>query len=210
MVDDSALLHGEKYDAAKAREYYLRTRKLKGRQAGQQEPSGKPRSPAAKPTSGQRKGAAPSKSAAKRRAETKAKVTQLKARLAQLKSKLAELVKAAKARSGVDTPDKPKTASKAETPKEKAARNAADKSRRPLTAKQKADQAKRSKEHYAKTKDTSSSKDIEQLRAKIKDVEKQLRDAMASAKRNTSKGKDPFSNLNSALDKVFKDLGVDE
>ena len=131
MIDDSALLHAEKpYDAQKAREYYLRTRKLKGRKKG----SGQPTPTGRNPRGAQPKAAPhpvkPRKTKAQKQKEAEVQVAALKKRLARLKEALAELVKAAKLRSGVET--------KTDKAKSKAQANSDAKSRKPLTARQKA------------------------------------------------------------------------
>lgn len=67
------------YDAAKRREYYLRTRKLKGREK-----------------------AKPKLTAAQRRQQLQVRVDRLKAKLAQLEESLRILREAAQRRSGID------------------------------------------------------------------------------------------------------------
>lgn len=225
-IDDSGLFHAD-YDPAKAREYYLRTRKLKGRKPGsaklsstdksnnedssRREARGKKGTPTSK-----RK---PRKSAEQKRRESEAKVKALKTRLAKLKSLLAKLVAEAKGRSGVEPKEDPKknAGSSKETPKEKADRNASEKSRKPLTAKQKAEARKRSKENYEENKvtkkdsDSGTSQEIEKVQAQIKQVRAQLKKAIASAKKDTkgrASGKDSLDDIDKVLDQVFSDLGV--
>jgi len=182
IVDDSALIHEKPYDPQKAREYYLRTRKLKGRKArsGDPEPGAK-RSGSAKPQGGNRP-AKVVKTKAQKRKEAEVQVAALKKRLERLKDVLAELVKAAKARSGVET--------KTDKAKAKAEKNADAKSRTPLTAKQKREAAKRAKEHYEENK-KNPEKDVEELQKQIKEIRAKIKAAIADAKKKSaSKGRD--------------------
>ena len=181
-VDDSLLLHADllhEYDPVKAREYYLRTRKLKGRKKGSEDPKADKKSGSAKPTIAKRPVA--KKTSAQKRKAKEAEVAALKKRLERLKEVLAELVKQAKARSGV----------KDETPKSKAARNEAAKSRKPLTAAQKKAQAERSKKAYEKEKQ-SPDQELKELKTKIKASRAKIKAAIADAEKKqkvSSKGR---------------------
>lgn len=136
------------YDPNKRREYYLKTRELKGRTPGSGESSGGGSSsssaPAAKPK-------APSKEEAA--LITKKKIEQMKARLKKLRETIKNLVAEAKKWSG--TPVKPDAKTAKGAPEVK------------LTAKQKADAAKRSKENYEKNKKTTGSDEVKDLQAQI-------------------------------------------
>lgn len=189
MVDDSILLHDDlihEYDPVKAREYYLRTRKLKGRKKGTvDQPSGK-NSGSTKPKASVKKPVV-KKTAKQKRAETEAQVAALKQRLEKLKEVLAKLVKEAKARSGV----------KDENPKDKADRNAKEKSRKPLTAAQKRAQAERSKKAYEKEKQ-SPDQELKELQEKIKDIRAKIKAAIAAAEKKSSKTKRPVKQSGAA------------
>ena len=166
--DDSFLLHKQPYNAAKAHEYYLRTRQLKGRKKGQ-----------AQQTAAQR-AKAKAAAEAKRKKAVQAEVTKLKARLERLQEELRKLVAAAKARSGVK-----------ETPTETASRNESSKSNKPLTAKQKAAKAKSAKENYEKNKKKQSPDDeLKEVRAEIKAIREKIKKALEDAKKkNANKSK---------------------
>jgi len=177
IVDDSALIHEAPYDPNKAREYYLRTRKLKGRKAGAGDPQPSGRSGSAKPT-GAKRTAKPKKTPAQKRKEAEAQVANLKKRLARLKDVLADLVKAAKARSGVET--------KTDKAKSQAQKNQDAKAKTPLTAKQKREAAKKAKERYEETK-KAPDKDIEELQAQIKDIKAKIKKALEDAKKQSAR-----------------------
>jgi chromosome segregation ATPase len=218
-IDDSALLHmrpsegGARYDPVKAREYYLRTRKLKGRTKSAIVTTAPRTRVSEKPTSKPSASRKPKKTSEQKRKEAQVKVDALKGRLAKLKALLAKLVAEAKGRSGVEP--KKDTTNKTESPKEKATRNATAKDRKPLTTEQKAEARKRSKEYYQENKtaqkDESTSKEIAQVQAQIKEVRSQLKKALENAKKDSkgrASGKDSLADINKVLDSVFKDLGV--
>lgn len=171
MADD--LQHA--YDPAKRREYYLRTRKLKGRKAAairtsKSRPTAKPKPPTL--TRAQRQAA--------RRRKLEAEVNALKARLEKLRDALEELTKKAKARSGV----KPNsTAPKKSTAKKKTAKK--------QTTAQKAKAAKQSKEYYEKHKDEILADEIKSLKGKIKTIqeriEKMRKNGSVGARKPTAK-----------------------
>lgn len=177
------LLHAKVYDPVKAREYYLRTRELKGRKGGSGDTinSKKVFNKAATGNEGTYKRPTPTKS--NRQEELAAQRAALQKRLERLRDVLAELVEAAKKRSGVET--KPE-----DTPKDKASRNEAAKKEKPLTAKQKAEKAEKAREDYEKESGGSSlSKDVAQLQSQIADIQKQIQAAMAKARENSSSPK---------------------
>lgn len=154
MADD--LEHA--YDPAKRREYYLKTRKLKGRTAAairtsKSRPTAKPKPPTK--TRAQRQ--------AERRRKLEAEVNALKARLEKLRNALSELTKQAKARSGVkptSSASKKTTAKKSTAPKQ--------------TAAQKAKAAKQSKEYYEKHKDEILADEVKSLKGKIKTIQERI------------------------------------
>jgi ubiquinone biosynthesis protein UbiJ len=145
MADD--LVHA--YDATKRREYYLRTRKLKGHKPAQAKPP--------KKTRAQRQ--------AERRKKLEAQVDALKGRLEKLRTVLAELTKQAKARSGVETK---KTNSKTTTSSTK---KPAEKK---LTPAQKAKAAKASEEYRKKNPEKALSEDVKSLNEKIQTIQKRI------------------------------------
>lgn len=154
------------YDPAKAREYYLRTRELKGRKKGSVEPT------AAQRVAAQRA------AALKRQKELAAKVFQLEARLTALKKVLSELVKQAKARSGVVTPTK------------KATPVPSKGNAKPLTSAQKHDAAKRSADYRKKNEPLQNASDkAKELENQIKAVTDKIvkmRKELAAAKKRTN------------------------
>lgn len=188
MIDDSSLFHARAYDPVAAREYYLRTRKLKGRRrttATKSSPGRGGRRPSNVPAV--RSGGAPNRSKTKsRRAQLQQQKENLEARLDRLREVLQERVEAAKGRSGVkkkqDDRDKAP-----ETKKDKADRNADEKSKK-LSPKQKAEKAKKAKEDYEKENPSSLSEDIEILNEQIKDIHAKIAAATARAqeRRNTA------------------------
>lgn len=185
--DDSALFHGV-YDPVKAREYYLKTRKLKGRKpttATKTSPGRGGRRPANVPAARPKANPQHAK-ARRRRAELQAEKERLEKRLDRLREVLAEAVKDAKKRGG----NKKKEAEKGrapETPVDKADRNKAEKSRKPETASQKRERAKKAKERYKKENPVTLSDDIEVLREQIKDIQAKIQKAVADARDRRNK-----------------------
>jgi chromosome segregation ATPase len=177
MIDDSSLLHAEQpYDPQKAREYYLRTRKLKGRRRGSAVQNTSTRSSTASAAAKQK--AKPKKTAAQKRKEVEIQVAALKKRLARLKEVLAELVKAAQKRSGVDKPD----------PKHKADSKSNAKDAKPQTAQQKREAAKRAKENYEKNKDKQTpEKELADLKKEIKAIRAKIQKALDDAKKQNAR-----------------------
>lgn len=155
MADE--LVH--EYDPAKRREYYLKTRQLKGRKRGTvQKPPTKTRA--------QRQ--------AERRKKLEAEVAALKGRLEKLREALKTLTQQAKARSGVDP--KSTTSKKSETKGKSSPTK--------KTAAQKAKDAKASKEYYEKNKDKLLEEEVQSLKAKIKTIQERI----AKMRKNGSAG----------------------
>lgn len=157
------------YDAVKRREYYLKTRKLKGRKPGIIKAPTLRKKAVPKP---------PKKTRAQRQAERQkqleAKITALKGRLEKLQEVLAAETKKAQARSGVapaKTSSDQKT-SQANPPVQK------------LTAAQKAKKAKAEKEARAKDPDQSLSDQVKSLTEKIKTIQERI----AKMRKNGSVG----------------------
>jgi hypothetical protein len=187
MIDDSALFHAGTYDPAKARAYYLRTRKLKGRKSGV---AVAPKSSGRGFTEAQLRAA----KAKSRRAELEAQKLALEKRLDRLRDVLKKLVEEAKKRSDKNAPKKPKQDEKGKAPEtraDKADRNADEKSRKPLTAAAKAKKAKAAKEAYEKENPSSLSEDIEILREQVKDIQEKVQKALADAAERKKKANKP-------------------
>lgn len=198
-IDDSELFHySPGYDPVKAREYYLRTRKLKGRRKGSRKTSTpvsrRPSRIADGPTNPTRVDPERNK---RRQAELRAQKEALQRRLEKLREALAELVEAAKKRSGGDPNKSSPSKDKApETQVDRADRNAAEKDRKPETAAQKRERAKAAKEAYEKENPNTLSKDVEILREQIADIRKKIQDALADAKRRQDAASKRSSNSN--------------
>lgn len=174
--DDSALFLEHRYDPAKAREYYLRTRVLKGRKPGKTPVStlGGPNKAGAKQIL-KKIGKEPV-STASRKAQKEA----LEAKLERLRDVLAKLVDQAKERSGVETKEK-------ETSDTKESKDTKDSKEKPMTAAERKAQSERAKENYEKNKKTEPEKkdagpSISELQEKIADVQAQIQDAMQKAR----------------------------
>lgn len=183
--DDSALLHADpNYDPAKAREYYLRTRQLKGRKKGIASVTSNanladraingPRAGATKVPA--KKGGPKKLSAAGKRrlrAKAEARLDALQARLDQLNDLLAQLVKAAKERSGVDTEEKKTAADKAKDSKDA-------KGTDPKSAAQKKKDAEAAAKKYAEENGSTAAK-AKALEAKIAAVQDKIETARIKA-----------------------------
>jgi len=167
------LLHAQPYDPVARREYYLRTRKLKGRRVGSDRTS-IARHPSAKKAAVKKPVRPALKNNAKeRRKAIEARIAALEVRLDKLRKVLAQLVEQAKARSGVEPKKDPKTADD-----------------KPNTTKEKADAAKRSKDYYDKNKKEILSDKEKALQEKIKSVSakiKKMRAELAAAKKKALK-----------------------
>lgn len=184
-IDDSALLHYSKgYDPVKAREYYLRTRQLRGRPrtAGTfDEAKGKKYYRQVQKAQGKET------QKAQREALEEQKAA-LRDRVERLNDLLAELVKAAKSRSGIETKAAPVKSDPEDTSQDKATRNESAKKDTPLTTSQKREKAEKAREEYAKENPGPSlSKDVQQLRAKVEAVKAQIEKARREAANNPPK-----------------------
>lgn len=183
---DNFLAHA--YDPVKAREYYLRTRQLKGRKKGlAQVPGG--REPAkgltAPPRATAVKKAAPAPKGANRMQVLNARLTRLTEILDLLDSRVA----AAQARSGVEGVAKKTAASK------KAASTKTSKDK-PKSASDKKADAKAAAERYEKNKTSETSKgaqavqdEIEEVQKKIAEARDELKAALAKARASSPKPK---------------------
>lgn len=180
LPDGSTLMHGpQPYDPAKAREYYLRTRKLKGRKKGQADPT----SPQSK------KLVAKKRATPKERAAARQTVINLTKKLSELNAALKAQMSDAKAK-GRKSATKAKTSAKeaAKPPsaadKAGAARDAkkyADKNKQTLKTKAKQANAKTggSSAKGAKTATKKKAADVGKIKKEIKDTQAHLKDAVA-------------------------------
>lgn len=179
--DEILLLHSE-YDPVKAREYYLRTRQLKGR---------KPAAPKPLPTG--RLGSTPNTAAPKKSgaqiarqpllnkkpmnaATAKARVASIQKRLGALENVLKDLIKKRDAIKPTKKAAEKKTAAKGG--------GGGSAPKRDLTAKQKADNRKRAKEYYDKNK-----KPAEKKPAQKKETAKELDEKIAKVRGQIKKTK---------------------
>lgn len=142
------------YDPAKAHEYYLRTRHLKGRRSGATKSTHLRTS----------KGIGPKKTPAQHKREIEAKTIALKGRLEMLKKILAQLVAEAKKRSGIKTPEK-----KAKPQESNKTKKAPEQK---LTAQEKAKKAKEAKIAYDKNK--SPEQQLQEVAAQVKAMEEKI------------------------------------
>jgi len=184
--DDSALLvHASSYDPAKAHEYYMRNRKLKGRLKKAEETSS-PRPPSGgRPATGG-SGGKPNRADTKsRQAELRAEKERLEARLDRLRDVLSELVDAAKKRSGVKDPKKDdKSDDTSSTSKDKKGK---DSKKEKLTESEKREKNKKAQEEYEKEHPTSLSTDVKELHAQIEDIQGKIKKALADARERRNK-----------------------
>lgn len=179
------------YDPVKAREYYLRTRQLKGRQKGAKDPDPTYKQSKLKPQS-QRKPSARVSNKAKREAfkqETAERVARFKRRLERLEKVLDELVKQAKARSGVETETKKSSSTKTSSSSKSSSRDT-----KPKTAAQKREDAKKAAERRKKENPSGGKSEEKALEEKIHDVREKIKDMkaqIAAAKKKARSKKKP-------------------
>ena len=188
MIDDSALFHAAAYDPVKAREYYLRTRKLKGRRpttATALSPGRGGRRPTSVVVSG---GGKPNRADTKsRRAELLAQKAALEKRLDHLREVLKRKVEEAKKLGDKNAPKKNEKDKAPETKVDKADRNKAEKDRKPLTASEKSAKAKKAKEAYEKEHPNTLSEDVDILREQVKDIRAKIEKVIADAQERKMK-----------------------
>lgn len=178
----------EFYDRVKAHEYYLRTRKLKGRKPAAAKPALSSIKPGTHATPkkagiGKKASVATKKSPAQLRSDAQARVASIKGRLAKLESALKALLKETKS-----------SKTKTKTP-EKAATKSKSTSDTHLTAAQKNAKKRANKEYYDKHKKPAEKKTgthemtdeqkIEHLRSQIRQARAQLKAAVAQARRTS-------------------------
>lgn len=181
------LEHAQKpYDPVKAHDYYIRTRKLKGRRKGS--------TPAPASTQGGQRGSvgrprmatAPQVTiTSQRQAEVKARVEQLQAKLNILNAILKKLIKDAQG-------DKPATKKSTKTTKSKsvATKKSSAADRKPLTVAQKQEAAKKQRIRYKKTHPNAGKTTSKERQAKIEEVRKQIEQVKAELKAAIAKARE--------------------
>lgn len=153
----------EPYNPAKRREYYLKTRQLKGRPTGTKVETNNATSSKRVPVKAIPKRPSPKKVDT---AALQKQVDEMKTRLAELRRILAELVEKAKARSGVEDPkDDPKTS-----------KSGGNSNKPQKTEQQKAEDAKKAQEYYEKNKDKILSDQVKELGEKLKLVAQKIQE----------------------------------
>lgn len=169
----NTLVHEAEYDPAKRREYYLRTRELKGRAPG----AIKTAVPRPGGTTPPPKKAVPKPAVKSKYAEVEARVEALKARLETLRKALRELVEQAQQRAGKDPKDtkKPGEAKKPDKQPEK------------LTPAQQAAKEKADKEYYEKNKGKILADQVKELETKIKSIQEKIKKMRAEAAKPVKK-----------------------
>jgi len=165
------------YDAKKRHERYMKTRRLKGRQHGQNQDTGPGRP-------GEKAGPAPvNKTVANQQASNARQIADLKARLSELRAKLQSLLAEVT------------SSSSSSSSSSKSGEGSSSKGK-PMTAQEKADARKASQKyrdtHPSKDKKSSSKstptkeEQIAHIRAIIADVESKLRAALEKARTQTA------------------------
>lgn len=182
------------YDPAKAHEYYMRVRKLKGRISGSQDDSsgGSQGRKAAVSTGSHPKAPLNSSSTQSLHAQAEARVAALTQRLDHLKAVLAEMVKQAKARSGVVTPTKDSKSSTSSSTKSSGKSGSSTKS----TAKEKRQAHDYYEKHKKDTpkKDPSTEAQIKALKDSIEEVQTKIRKIRADLKTSVQNARDQSTN----------------
>lgn len=168
---EDELIHATVYDPAKAHEYYLRRRQLKGRRsAGADDISSRSGG------HGDQGGTGGSSNSLLRDSRSKdldARIETLRGKVDQLRELIRLRVDKAKERAGVDKPEDKESKTKKTADKKEA--DSKDKSKdKPLTEKQKADKRKASKEQYDKENGTSKAHEVEALVSTIKQLRERL------------------------------------
>ena len=179
QVLSQVIMHGAlgTYDVDQAHEYYLRTRKLKGRKPGVKKVTTSRTRAAQKLAPGHKGGGAGAKSITQvRQAAVNGRVAGLQAKLAKLETLLQELLAKAKTK---ETKGSDKNSD--QTAKQKKA--AADSSEK-YAEKNKAEIAKKAKEKREENPDSNLS--VDQVREKIWKIRKQLNAAIAAARGKSS------------------------
>lgn len=165
------------YDPVKRREYYLKTRKLKGRQTGTLDTSKRlPRRKVGTLDMSRRQPRMTQQERRKaRQRQLEAQVNVLRARLEKLQKTLKLLTEQAKARSGVKTEKKSdKTSDSKSSTDKKSTDKSSSRKKEHLTAAQKVKEAKAQAKYYQKTKNEQLADEVKSLTAKLKTIQERI------------------------------------
>jgi hypothetical protein len=170
------LTHGGDYSPEERRAYYLRTRKLKGRQPGKGSSGGAPKQTLrfSTPTASKTRTVVTKNDASARQAAIVQKVGLLKKRLDILNKKLVEAREKASKKNdkkGAKSSD-PKSSSKSDS-----------KDQKPLSAADKREKAKKEKERYEKEEKVKEPETEEEILAEIQKVESNIRAVLSAARK---------------------------
>lgn len=168
---ESELMHARVYDPAKAHEYYLRTRSLKGR--GRSGPDISSRAGGGGHQGGTGGSSNNPDIRDSREKNLDQRIEELRAKVDQLREVLHKRVQEAKGRAGVKEPDKKESSTTSKT-KDSKSSTKDGKPDKPLTEKQKADKRKASKEQYEKENRTSKVHEVEALTNIVKDLRERI------------------------------------
>lgn len=184
---ENELRHARVYDPVKAHEYYMRTRKLKGRRRGRSQPTGGSHSSSGGYTiQGGTGGSSNADLRDSRREELEANIEKMRAQVDRLRELIRIRVKAAKKRAGVDVEkEEEKKSSSSSSKTKKDSKDSKSSKDKPLTEKEKREKRKASKEQYEKENKTSLAREAQALRNTIKD----LRERLAKLQKEESKSR---------------------
>jgi hypothetical protein len=197
LSSDEVILEHAKapYDPVKRREYYLRTRKLKGRRVGDAPDKKEPPAKGEKTLPARTPGKSVTSSQIRRnkhRTLTEVRVAALKVRLEKLRGTLKQLIRQAQIRSGATLVPMHRVPTK--QPNAAGPNRTQDTS--PQTARERKESAKRSKEYYENNRPNSakdskpSPRQVEnQLKAEIEKVRTQVERARASLQASVDRGR---------------------
>lgn len=184
MTQLSELVHD--YDPVAAHEYYVRTRKLKGRKPGETPPTKSSDDGKLTATKTQVKPKVTAKvsdpHAAKMKSDAQARVTEMLGRLKELRAELERLVEQAKKRSGVVTPKKTTASTTASGSAKSSSSSTSKKDAKPLTPTQKKKRAEAEQKRRDKEKKASPQNDVQAKIDEIKDKIKLMQAQLAEAK----------------------------
>ena len=166
------LAHATDYNPEERRAYYLRTRKLKGREGGAKSPAnGSSRLKFSTPTSVKTRTVVTKNDAAGRQASIQQRVAKLTQRLDELKKKLESVREKARKKDDAKSSDK------------KSSSTSDSKDQKPLTSAEKRKKAEREKDRYDKEEKNKQPETEEEILTEIRKVESNIR-AVLSAARN--------------------------
>lgn len=176
-------MHEDEYDPVKAREYYLRTRELKGRSpVEKEEPTGIKAAALQKATTERTKRAIAKGTVEQeqRRKELEQKAEELKVRVEKLKQLIEVAIEEAKRRSGMSEDEiNAAVSDKKKSTKEKAEGDDADK---PKTAQEKKEAAEAAEEYREENKEpgeesreTTAADHLDNLESKVENAQKKIK-----------------------------------